>query len=114
MKEPGSEGNSENASKPSSKNRLSTRLKAVACLAFLVLSIVLWIVSGRSWLLWLLLLIPCFLCEEWLAEKVNTERSGWSTAEAGFSVWRILYGVILVLLFFGVVYGLTLIARWVF
>ena len=110
MGEQGTDRNTENADQPST-NRLSTRVKVVACVAFLVLSIILCLMSGRSWLLWIVLLIPCFLCEEWLADKVNIERSGWSTAEAGFSIWRILYALILLLLFFGAAYGLTLIAR---
>ena len=69
--------------------------------------------SGRNWLVWLLLAIPAFLCEEWLADKVNANNSGWSTAEVGFSIRRIIYGVVIVLLFFGLVYSLTVMAKWI-
>lgn len=86
----------------------------MACLAFLVISLVLWLMSGRSWFVFLLLLLPCYACEEWLSGKIFTERSRWSTAESGFSFLRIIYGVILALLLFGAIYGLTLIVRWFF
>jgi hypothetical protein len=114
MGEQQSSTNNDNGGEPSSKDRLSTRLKVAGCVAFLVLSVALWMMSGRSWFLWLLLLIPCFLAEEYLAEKVNTQSSRWSTAESGFSVLRIVYGLILALLIFGAIYGLILIARWFF
>jgi len=96
------------------RNLTSTRIKAAACIGFLALTVVLWIISGGSWLVWLLLLIPTFLCEEWLADKVSLQRSRWSTAESGFSILRIVYTVVLVLLFFGVVYGLTLVVDRLF
>ena len=93
---------------------LNTRVKAIASVGFLGLTVILWMMSGRIWLVWLLLAIPAFLCEEWLAGIVNLDRSRWSTAESGFSVLRIVYGVVSVLLFFAAAYGLTLIADWVF
>ena len=71
-------------SNPTVNKRVSTRIKAAACIGFLALSIVLWIKSGGSWLVWLLLLIPCFLCEEWLADKFSLQGSGLSIAESGF------------------------------
>jgi hypothetical protein len=70
--------------------------------------------SGRSWLVWLLLAVPAFLCEEWLAGIVNLNNSRWSTTESGFSILRIVYGVVVVLLFFAAAYGLTLIADLIF
>jgi hypothetical protein len=97
-----------------SKGRLSAGVKVVACLGSLAFALALWLISGRSWFVFLLLLIPCYACEEWLSAKIFTERSGWSTAESGFSILRIVYGVILALLLFGAVYGLAMIARWLF
>ena len=105
---------SEGGSAPSGKDKLSTGIKAVACLSFLVLSLVLWLMSGRKWFVFLLLLLPCYACEEWLSGKIFTERSRWSTSVSGFSILRIIYGVILTLLLFGVIYGLTVIVRWFF
>ena len=96
------------------KHKLRTAVKAVACVVFLVLSLVLWLMSGRSWFVFLLLLIPCYACEEWLSAKIFTEHSRWSTTESGFSVLRIVYGLILALLLFGTIYGLALIVRWFF
>ena len=87
-------------------NSLSTGLKGVACLAFLVMSVVLWLLSGRSWFVFVLLLLPCYACEEWLSGRIFTEPSRWSTAESGFSILRIIYGVILALLLLGLIYGL--------
>ena len=113
MEEKGNARNGE-GSKPSSEDRLGTVLKGAACLAFLIISIFLWLKSGRSWLVLLLLLLPSYACQEWLSGKIFIERSRWSTAESGFSVLRIIYGVILTLLFFGAIYGLTLLARWLF
>ena len=104
----------EEGNAPPNKDRLGTGLKAVACLAFLVLSLVLWLMSGRKWFVFLLLLLPCYACEEWLSGKIFTERSRWSTAESGFSILRIAYGVILALLLLGAIYGLALIASWFF
>lgn len=96
------------------ENKKAAEIKKMACLAFLAFALTLWLISGRSWVVFLLLLIPCYACEEWLSEKIFTERSGWSTAESGFSVLRIMYGLILALLLFGAIYGLTLIGRWLF
>jgi len=104
-----SNNNREKLSGPATERRLTTRVKAIACIGFLGLIVVLWVISGRSFLLWVLLAIPAFLCEEWLADKVNTKNSGWSTAEVGFSIRRIIYGVIIVLLFFAAAYALSLI-----
>ena len=94
-----------------SKDRLSTGLKALACLAFLAFSLLLWQVSGRRWFVFLLLLLPCYACEEWLSGKIFTEHSRWSTANSGFSILRIIYGVVLALLLIGLIYGLTLIVH---
>jgi hypothetical protein len=114
MREQGNERNNDEGSEPTKKDRIGTGLKAMACLAFLVLSLVLWLMTGRSWLVFILLLLPCYACEEWLSGKMFTERSRWSTSESGFSIFRIIYGVILTLLLFGVIYGLTVIVRWFF
>src|SRR5687768_12947365 len=101
--------NGEKLSGPATERRLTTRVKAIACVAFLLLIVILWVISERSFLLLVLLAIPAFLCEEWLADKVNIKNSGWSTAEVGFSIRRIIYGVIIVLLFFAAAYALSLI-----
>lgn len=91
--------------------KVRTGVGIIACIVFLGIS---WLAGRSSWLLFLLLFIPCYACGEWLSGKIFSERSGWSTAESGFSVLRIIYGVILTLLLLGVTYGLTMIVRWFF
>ncbi len=100
------------------EGRVKTGLKVAACLTFLVFSLVLWLMSGRSWLVLLLLSLPCYACEEWLGGKIFSEQSRFnrfSVSQSGFSIWRIVLGVIVVLCFFGIVYVARLIfLRWFF
>jgi len=91
--------------------KVRTGVGMMACIVFLGIS---WLAGSSNWILFLLLFIPCYACGEWLSGKIFAEGSGWSTADSGFSVLRIVYGVILVLLLFGVIYGFTLIVRWLF
>lgn len=103
------DGSSRKAGKSIGKVR--TAVGIIACIVFLGIS---WLVGLSNWILYLLLFIPCYACGEWLSGKIFAEGSGWSTAESGFSVLRIICGVILVLLLFGVIYGFSLIVRWLF
>ncbi|SRR6266496_365931 len=98
----------------SKAERVKRVLKVFACVAFLVISLGLWLVSGRSWLVLLLLSLPCYACEEWLGGKIFTEESRWSVSKSGFSIWRVIFGVVVVLLFFGVVFALQAILRKLF
>lgn len=93
---------------------MTTSLKILACLTVVLLAAALFFVSGGGWLIFLLLFLPSYLCEEWLSMKLFGEQSPLnrlSIAEAGFSVWRILLGVIVVLMLFGLavsaVYGIN-------
>ena len=54
---------------------VSTALKVFACLAFLTFAVILWQASGGKWLVFLLLLLPCYACEEWLSEKIFSEHT---------------------------------------
>jgi hypothetical protein len=98
------------------EGKIKTGLKIAACLTFLVFSLVLWLASGRSWLVLLLLSLPCYACEEWLGGKIFGEQSWlnrFSVSRSGFSIWRIVFGVIVVLCFFGAVYaGRLLFLHW--
>ena len=81
------------------EGRIKTGLKVAACLTFLAFSLVLWLMSGRSWLVLLLLSLPCYACEEWLSGKIFGEQSWlnrFSVSRSGFSIWRIVFGVIVV------------------
>jgi hypothetical protein len=71
MKEQENERINEDRNAPPNKDKLGTGLKAIACLAFLVLCLVLWLMSGRKWFVFLLLLLPCYACEEWLLGKYS-------------------------------------------
>jgi hypothetical protein len=82
----------------------------VVCIVFLGIS---WLVGRSSWLLFLLLYIPCYACGEWLSGKIFSENSRLSVSRSGFSVVRIFYGVIFASLLFGTIYVVgLLVSRW--
>jgi hypothetical protein len=78
----------------------------IACATFLLVSFGLWFLSGGSWIVMLLLFLPCYVCGEWLSRKIFHERSRLSVANSGFSLLRIVLGVLVVCLFFAAAYGL--------
>ena len=78
-------------------------LVAVCCILLFLLNAVL------SWWALLMLALPAYLFLEWLGEKVFADKYGWSTAQVGFSVTRIILGVSLVVAVFGVIFMLW---RW--
>ena len=80
----------------STRQKLGTTLKIFLCVTVLVLSVAVWLSSGRSWIAVLLLTFPVYLCEEWLSQALFKRGSRWSTAESGFSIVRILVGVVVV------------------
>jgi hypothetical protein len=55
---------------------------------------------------WWVLLLPAYLFLEWLGEKVFAEKYGWSTSQVGVSITRIIFGALVVLAFFGVIFWL--------
>jgi hypothetical protein len=98
-------------------SRFSDLTKAVACLLFLAVSAGLWLSIHSSWakaLYYLLFLIPNYACGEWLGSKIFSQQRGLSISESGFSVLRVLVGVIFVLLLFGLIYGLAWLGKLVF
>ena len=86
---------------------MSTGLKVFACLAFLGLSFIVWLKSGRSWIVLLVVWVPSYLCSEWLASKIFNKDSRWG-ARSGFSFLRIIYGGVAALLVFGLAYGVQI------
>jgi hypothetical protein len=82
----------------------------MACIVFLGIS---WLAGRSSWLLFLLLYIPCYACGEWLSGKIFSENSRLSVSRSGFSMARIVYGVIFASLLFGTIYVVgLLLSRW--
>jgi len=70
--------------------------KTAICLVILVGSTV-WVLAATSsvrWVLELLLFIPQVLCGEWLGRRYLGPDSRLSVANSGFSVLRILFGVL--------------------
>jgi hypothetical protein len=73
-------------------------LFAACCILLLLLN------AALSWWVLLLLGLPMYLFLEWLGEKVFAEKYGWSTSHVGFSITRIILGVLLVLVFLGIIF----------
>ena len=71
---------------------------AACCLLLFLLK------AALSWWVLLLLALPAYLFLEWLGEKVFAEKYGWSTSQVGFSITRIILGVLIVLAFFGIIF----------
>jgi hypothetical protein len=91
--------------------------KAAACLLFLAFSVGLWLSIDSSWtraVYYLLFLIPNYACGEWLGSKIFSKQWGLTVSDGGFSLLRIVVGVIFVLLFFGLIYGWAFLGKLVF
>ena len=75
--------------------------KTVICVTFLLFSGLLYFGIGKEfrWLVGLLLFIPNSFCAEWLLEQILHPKSRLSVQNSGFSVKRIVVGVIFALLF---------------
>ena len=76
---------------------------AACCLLLFLLN------AALSWWVLLLLALPAYFFLERLGKKVFAEKYGWSTSQVGFSLTRIVVGVLLVLAFFG---GIFMLWRW--
>jgi hypothetical protein len=82
----------------------------LCCVLFLIVSFGLWMVVDSSFektLYYVFFIIPNYVCAEWLAGKLFSKRSGLSVSQSGFSIMRIVVGVIFVIVVFGVAYGIT-------
>ena len=99
------------SSEPTDQQVVTTRLKTIGCFAFTVVTLILWLVS-ENWFVFLLLFIPYYIFEEWLSSKLFSGHSRWSVAESGFSVLRIAFGVMIVLLLGLLAYGLLISFHW--
>ena len=78
-------------------------LVAACCLLLFLLR------AALSWWALLLLAVPGYLFLEWLGEKVFADKYGWSTAQVGFSLKRIILGVLLVVAMSGII---LILWRW--
>jgi hypothetical protein len=80
--------------------------KAIFSLSILIACWILWFVLDRGWIIAFGLSIVGCLCAEYLGTKLFTQNSWFdrlSVEHSGFSVWRIVLGVVVVLLFFSVI-----------
>jgi hypothetical protein len=59
--------------------------------------VVLLLNAALAWWLLLILALPAHLVSEWFGEKVFAPKYGWSTAQVGFSLKRIAFGVLLIM-----------------
>jgi hypothetical protein len=66
--------------------------------------LLLFLIAPLAWWFSLLLALPGYPLLEWLGEKIFADKYGWSTSQVGFSLKRIIFGVLLALTAFGVAY----------
>jgi len=85
---------------------MRTAIGVIACIVFLIIAFVVWLASGRSWLVWGLLLIPSWICGDYLSDKLFSPTRGRSISEKDFSVLRVIYGVVVGGLLIGGMYGI--------
>jgi hypothetical protein len=65
-----------------------------------------------SWWVLLLLALPGYLFLDWLGERIFADKYGWSTSQVGFSLTRIIFGVLLVLMASAAAYVIVRLASW--
>ena len=85
---------------------MRTVVLVIACIAFLIIAFVVWLASGRSWLIWGLVLIPSWICGEYISDKIFSTALGRRISDNNFSVARIVYGVVVGGLLIAGIYGL--------
>jgi len=85
---------------------MRTAVGVIACIIFLIIAFVVWLASGRSWLVWGLLLVPSWVCGNYLSDKLFSAALGRSISDRDFSIARIIYGVVVGGLLIGGMYGL--------
>ena len=85
---------------------MRTFVLVIACIVFLIIAFVVWLASGRSWLIWGLLLIPSWVCGDYLSDKMFSAARGRSISDKNFSIARIAYGVVVGGLLITGIYGL--------
>ena len=86
----------------------------LCCLLFLIFSFGLWMLVDSTLekvLYYVFLLLPNCFCAEWLAEKFLSKTSNLSVSNSGFSIVRIIVGVVVVLLLFGFAFGISVLLK---
>lgn len=90
-------------------------LKVVGCLLFLILSCMVWLsidsTSGKV-LYYILFSLPTWFCGEWLSGKIFNNDVGEMISNSEFSVARIIFGVLFVIVLFGATWGLAALGKW--
>jgi hypothetical protein len=94
---------------------MKTVFLVIGCIIFLIIAFVVWLASGRSWLVSGILLIPSWVCGDYLSDKIFSATRGRRISKKGFSVLRVIYGVVVGGLLIGGMYGVGwLIYLWLF
>ena len=100
---------------PSDPGGLPGWLKVIGCLLFLTLSCLLWLSIDSAFgkvLYYLLFFLPTWFCGEWLSGKVFNDDVGSMISNSEFSVTRVIFGVLFVVVLFGATWGLAALAKW--
>jgi hypothetical protein len=95
----------------------NSSLKMIVTLSILVGCWILWFVFARSWIVAILLSIIACVCGEFLGINIFSENrriNRLSVEHSGFSIWRVLLGVLIVLLIFSAIMGAGLVFSRVF
>ena len=103
--------------KATNKSRISEGTKVTVCIFFLAISLGVWLSLETTWaktLYYLIFLLPTYACSECLGSKLFSEQRGLRISQSGFSIERIIIGVVTALVLFGLVYGLAFIGKWIF
>src|SRR5215210_571967 len=92
----------------------SDGVTTVCCVMFLGFSMGLWLLVDSTFekiLYYVFLLLPNYICGEWLAGKLLSKTSRLSVSNSGFSIMRIIVGVVAVLSLFGLAFGITMLVK---
>lgn len=77
-------------------NNLTKGLKVVCCLFFLVVFNIWWFsASAPGWLMYLLLVVPTWLCIEWLFDNLPDSRSEKNQRGISVSIKRVINGIVI-------------------
>lgn len=99
---------------PQLKRRLLQSFKAAAILLFMVLSCGLWLSLDSAWgmsLYFIALLVPNYICGEWLGDRIFSDSLGRRVSEKGFSAARVVVSVLLILAVYGLLFGLAILGQ---
>lgn len=96
-------------------NRLLDGAITIGCMLFLIFSFGLWLYIDSTLgkiLYYIFFLIPNYACGEELFSRIFSKKFGLSISKSGFSIVRIIVGVLLTLVLFGIIYGAGFLIMW--